>query len=283
MKFKLRVDSILEFGQRKDSEGNPHQEDSIYPEYGRQSAQDRLFILCDGMGGHEAGEVASSAVCKAMSRNILEECDPEGSFNSSDFLRALEVAYNALDDNDNGSPKTMGTTLAFLKFHEKGAFIAHIGDSRVYHIRPGKTGNDTLILHETFDHSLLNQLVKMGEMTKEEAMESGQRNVITRAMQPHLGHRPKADIYETKDIKGGDYFYLCSDGMLENPDMENGDTIKNVFSLEGGDFEEKVKTLRQATLQNRDNHSAFIILIQGISEKKCSFGSMLKRVLGLKF
>ena len=118
-----------------------------------------------------------------------------------------------------------------MKLHTEGATIAHIGDSRVYHIRPGKVANDTEIRFQTRDHSLVNDLIKIGELTPEEAKHSRQKNIITRAMQPCMERRPKADLYHTQDIQPGDYFMLCSDGMLEQMDDEN---IRFIFSDEGG-------------------------------------------------
>lgn len=262
MKYKLKVYSIYEDGQRKDAAGNPHQEDSIFPAYGEEKDTDRLFILCDGMGGHDAGEVASSTVCQAMSESILKDGhDADGIFTQKDFENALDAAFKALDDKDTGAEKKMGTTMTFLKLHTKGATIAHIGDSRVYHLRPGKNGEQTSILKETEDHSLVNDLIKTGELTREEAQHSRQKNVITRAMQPHMDRRPKADLYFTDDIKAGDFFYLCSDGMLEQPEMEDGTSIRNVFSEMGGDDEHKVEILKAVTEKNRDNHSAIIVHI----------------------
>lgn len=260
MKYKLKVYSIWEFGQRKDSQGQPHQEDSLYPAFGQQSDRDRLFILCDGMGGHDAGEVASATVCEAMSQSVLDNGqDPEGPFTSEDFANALASAFDALDQADNGAVKKMGTTMTFLKLHSEGATIAHIGDSRVYQIRPGKTGDDTEIVFQTEDHSLVNDLIKIGELTREEARYSRQKNVITRAMQPNMERRPKADIHQTADIQAGDYFYLCSDGMLEQPEMESGESLKNIFSEQGGSDENKVEILRSVTEQNKDNHTALIV------------------------
>lgn len=260
MKYKLKVYSIWELGQRKDAEGNPHQEDSLYPPFGKATDADRMFILCDGMGGHEAGEVASATVCEAMSEAIRNNGhDAEGTFTEKDLSNAIAAAYDALDRKDNGAEKKMGTTMTFLKFHNEGATIAHIGDSRVYHIRPGKTGEETRILHETEDHSLVNDLIKIGELTREEARFSKQKNVITRAMQPNQERRAKANIYHTADIRPGDYFYLCSDGMLEQPDMEDGSVLKRIFSDEGETDEHRVEILRGATAENRDNHTAFVI------------------------
>lgn len=268
MKYELKVYSIWEFGQRKDAEGNPHQEDSIYPAFGKEQSSDRTFILCDGMGGHDAGEVASATVCEAMAQSIRNDGhDAEGVFTDDDFQRALSAAFDALDRKDSGtSEKKMGTTMTFLKLHQQGATIAHMGDSRVYHFRPGKTEEETLILHQTEDHSLVNDLIKVGELTKEEARHSKQKNVITRAMQPHLAYRPKADLYHTSDIQAGDYFYLCSDGMLEQDEMEDGTVLKRIFSGQVDSDEQRICILRGATDHNKDNHSALVIHVLKVME-----------------
>ena len=259
MKFKLKVYSIQEFGQRKDAQGNPHQEDSIYPLYGKQTDADRLFILCDGMGGHDAGEVASATVCEAMSQSVNASVpNSEALFTDDMLLKAVDDAFHALDQKDSGASKKMGTTMTFLKLHAGGATIAHMGDSRVYHIRPGKDADSTQILFMTEDHSLVNDLIKIGELTPEEAKVSPQKNIITRAMQPHMERQPKADIHHVTDIKPGDYFYLCSDGMLE--EMEDAN-IRFNFSDMNGDDANKVQVLTNATIDNRDNHTALIIHI----------------------
>lgn len=266
MKYKLKVFSIWEAGQRKDSLGNAHQEDCLFPAQERQSDTDRLFILCDGMGGHDSGEVASATVCKAMSESILHDGhDSEGVFTSADFDAALASAFRALDSFDTGSQKKMGTTMTMLKLHDGGAFVAHMGDSRVYHIRPGKDGDSTQILYQTLDHSLVNDLLKIDEITPEEARHSPKKNIITRAMQPHMEHQPKAETKNITDIRPGDYFYLCSDGMLEKSDMDDGTSLRNVFSDLGGDDAHKVEILRSVTEENSDNHSAFIIHITEVA------------------
>lgn len=258
MKYKLNVYSIWELGKRE------NQEDSIFPKHNKAKSSDRTFILCDGMGGHSAGEVASETVCQALSRFALERCqDVEGFFTYDDFKAALEDTFNILDTKDNGASKKMGTTLAFLKFHAEGAMIAHIGDSRVYHIRPGQDIDDTKILFQTKDHSLINDLIKIGELTPEEAKYSKQKNVITRAMQPCMEFRPKADLYDTKDIQSGDYFMLCSDGILEQIEDDN---LRFIFSDKGGNAENKVDILKKVTEENRDNHSAIVVHVLEVKE-----------------
>lgn len=256
MKYILKPYSIWEQGPRN------KQEDSLFPEFGKANENDRLFIVCDGMGGHSAGEVASGTVCATLGKSVLSRCqNPEGHFSDEIFMAALNDAYDELDKKDNGAEKKMGTTLTFLKLHDRGATIAHIGDSRVYHVRPGETPEETEILFQTADHSLVNDLIKIGELTPEEAKHSNQKNVITRAMQPNMERRHKADIYHTHDIKPGDYFMLCSDGILEQLEDDN---IRFIFSEKGGNAENKTRMLTQVTEQNHDNHTAVLVHITDV-------------------
>ena len=236
----------------------------MFPAHQCATSRDRLFVLCDGMGGHSAGEVASGLVCKAIGETVNAlSPDQEGQFTDADFKKALSAAYDSLDSNDNGEFKKMGTTMTFLKFHEDGATIAHIGDSRVYHIRPDVGMEGTEILFQTSDHSLVNDLIKIGEMTPEEAKVSRQKNVITRAMQPLMERRPSADIHHVSDIRQGDYFFMCSDGILEN--MEDVD-IRYIFSNAGGDIKKKADIIIKATEGNKDNHTAFLIRVDAAFE-----------------
>ena len=256
MKFKLKAYTIYELGQRK------RQEDSIFPPHNATKDEDRLFIVCDGMGGHSGGNIASAAVCEAMSTTLASICpDAEGSFIDDDLRTALSAAYDSLDAKDDGSEKKMGTTMTLLKFHDAGCTIAHIGDSRVYHVRPGADAASTEILFQTQDHSLVNDLVRIGELTPEQAKTSNQRNIITRAMQPNMGRRSRADIYHTTDIRPGDYFMLCTDGILEQ--MED-DNIKFIFSDKGGDAAQKVDMLVKVTAENHDNHSAMLVQVTDV-------------------
>lgn len=264
MRYKLKAYTIWEFGQRVDGQGRPHQEDSLYPRHGEATDDDRLFMVCDGMGGHDAGEVASCTVCEAMSKNILKNTEPEGEFLESDFQEALDAAFMALDEKDTGAEKKMGTTMTLLKFHNRGCFIAHLGDSRVYHFRPGDTQEQTKILFQTEDHSLVNSLLRIGELKPEDVATFPKKNVITKAMQPHMERQPKASIKQITDIEAGDYFYLCSDGMLEH--MTN-DNLCYYFSGDIKSNEDRVKKLIDATKECRDNHTAIIVHVVEVYEE----------------
>lgn len=248
MKIKiLQPQAIHELGKRE------NQEDTIYPKSGTATTDDRLFIVCDGMGGHEKGEVASQTVCAALAEYINHHTRAEEPLSDYTFTAALEYAFSKLDEKDSGSLKKMGTTLTFLCLHHGGCTAAHIGDSRIYHVRPSKSR----LLYKSRDHSLVFELYQSGEISYEEMRTSPQKNIITRAMQPGLDNRVKADIVHITDIQPGDYFFLCSDGMLEQ--MEDDELVSILHSKTSD--EKKRNQLIAATMDNSDNHSAYLIQI----------------------
>lgn len=188
----------------------PNNEDALYPLPNEGTVTDTLFVVCDGVGGLDKGEVASATVVEAFTKELAHAPSP---FSADQFNEALAKVYQKLDElEDPHAYKKMGTTLTLLKLHEGGAFMAHIGDSRIYHIRPEAAHP---ILHCTSDHSLVNELFKAGMLTAEETINHPQRNVITRVVQPHQERPAAADIYETTDLQAGDYLFLCTDGVLE--------------------------------------------------------------------
>ncbi len=253
MKIKLsQPQFILELGQRS------NQEDSIYPSASTATPNDRLFIVCDGMGGHDNGEVASNTVCETLAKYVKENVDEDTVFTEEMFREALSEAYTALDkaDNDRSSKRKMGTTLTFVLFHKGGCFMAHIGDSRIYHVRP----SSQQILYISRDHSLVFDLFRSGEISYEQMKTHPRKNVITRALMPGEENRVNADCVNTTDIQPGDYFYLCSDGMTEQ--MDDTD-IAGILSSSNSD-ESKQQRLVSATQENRDNHSAYIIRVEEV-------------------
>lgn len=245
---------VFEIGKRD------KQEDALFPIQGVATERDRTFVLCDGMGGHEGGEVASNIVCVTIGK-CVSGLSLDKEFTEKQFHDALQCAYDELDKNDNGCVKKMGTTLAFLRFHKKGCFVAHIGDSRIYHVRPSKRK----ILYRSRDHSLVQDLFDIGEITKEEMKKHPGKNIITRVMLPNQEKMAKADIYQIENICSGDYFFMCSDGMLEKMEDKN---LLNILCTKRDSDEEKVRILMGATAKNRDNHSAYLIHVLDVIEEE---------------
>ena len=270
MEFKIEAYSLQELGQRT------NQEDSLFPALGKSTPRDRLFILCDGMGGHEKGEVASATVCEVVSSAILSVWHPGDAFSDELLQQALTAAYDTLDAKDDGAARKMGTTLTLLCLNANGATVAHIGDSRVYQLRPATKASPAKIVFRTQDHSLVSDLVKIGEITEEEAKHHPQKNVITRAMQPCQEHRAKSDIAHLTDICPGDYFYMCSDGMLEQSTDQN---ILNVITKPKTSDKDKLEMLRKMTEENKDNHTAHLIHIVKVKgHTSCSYGKEVKGI-----
>ena len=244
--------AIHELGKRA------NQEDSIYPIEGKATENDRLFLLCDGMGGHEHGEVASQSICKSLSSFLLQHAVASEGLEDKLLSDALAYAYEELAKLAiAGDTRQMGTTLTLLYFHSNGCTVAHIGDSRIYHLRP----SSHTILYKSRDHSLVYDLYQTGELTYEEMKTFPQKNVITRAMIAGDRNHPKPDVIHISDIQPGDYFYICSDGMLEQMEDEE---LLDVFSANVRD-EEKRQMLISETSDNKDNHSAYIVHIKEVS------------------
>jgi protein phosphatase len=243
--------AFSEVGKRSNNE------DCIFPEKGKATEQDKLFIVCDGMGGYERGEIASRTVCKSISSFLSET----KSFDKNIFRKALNAAYDELDkiyESGQIDYKT-GTTLALLYLYEKGAFIAHIGDSRIYHLR--KNGDKTEIVYQSEDHSFVNDLVKSGMITPQKALMHSKRNLITRAMQPCQQQRDEAEIYEIQDIKKEDYFFLCTDGVLE---ALNNDELSSIFNQNVTLGEKCEMMIEACQYKSKDNFSAYLIVVNNV-------------------
>lgn len=249
MNITLRTPlSFSEIG-RKDN-----QEDRIYPSAGTPDS--RCFILCDGMGGHERGEVAAEIVSETLGRYIQDNAP--ASVNASFFNEALERAYTELDDrlaSTEGSRP--GTTLTCICIGDNGVLAAHIGDSRIYQVRPGVG-----IMFRTCDHSLVGELLRAGEITEAEARVHPKRNVITRAMQPGMKHHGHADVETITDIRPGDYFFLCCDGVLERLLDQKLIKILSTPGLSDSAKMDRIKAVCDGG--TRDNYTAWLIPVDAV-------------------
>src|SRR6202167_3116181 len=160
-----------------------------------------LFVVADGMGGAQAGEVASRIAVESFKHGLDDTSEPElalSALASEANSRIHELSHS------NAEQAGMGTTLTAVYVGAQEVAIAHVGDSRAYCLRDGE------LLRLTDDHSLVGELIRQGRLTPEEAVEHPQRSVITRA----LGPEPEVEIdtrsYRARD---GDVYLLCSDGL----------------------------------------------------------------------
>ena len=165
-------------------------------------------VVCDGMGGAKGGKTASSAavqyICEFIAREYKDDMDEEAL--SDTLVSAVDGANLAVYKMamENSELAGMGTTCD-LVFVRKGiAHVVHVGDSRTYSIRDGK------ILQITEDHSLVQEMVRRGELTQEQAMKHPNKNLITRAL--GVAHEVHIDYIEA-EFNEGDVLLICSDGL----------------------------------------------------------------------
>ena len=240
----IDIESILSFRQLGKRE---NQEDARWPDVDTPSTETAAFVVCDGVGGSRKGEVASSTVCAKIGELMSRHRNIDH-FSDDDFKRILQKSYEALDNISNASNRGMGTTLTFLAFHNRGALAAHIGDSRIYQIRPGEG-----IIYRSEDHSLVNALLRSGNISPEQVKNHPKSNVITRCMGADDGvrERDEATVVNLQDIAPGDYFLLCSDGVSGLIDDED---LITVYSSDKTD-KEKYNWLLRKCAESDDNNT----------------------------
>jgi len=187
-----------------------------------------LFAVADGMGGAQAGEVASKLAAAA-----LEDTDPGRLTGPERVASLIQEANRRVHERSSVDPATsgMGTTMTVALVEDAGVVIGHVGDSRAYLVRGGR------IEQLTEDHSLVNELLKSGKLSREEADAHPQRSVITRA----VGTDPDVDVDSfTVDTREGDVFLICSDGLT---DMVDDGDILDVVEHSDGNLDRVTKEL----------------------------------------
>ena len=232
--------SFHQIGQRD------NQEDALYPYAGKSRRGQMFFVVCDGVGGSEKGELASNIVASRFGKK-LSKMNLNEEFTDEKMLEVLDDAYIALDDAATDDNRDMGTTLTMLCFHSRGCVMAHIGDSRIYHIRPLEG-----IIYRSDDHSLVNQMVRAGQISPEEAINHPQSNVITRCMGPTNPdqRRSMATVYYSSNVMAGDYC-ITDDELIELFDSNASD-------------EEKVTELANLCSHSSDNNTAWVVRIESV-------------------
>lgn len=205
----LKISDIQSFYQLGPRD---NQEDYLLPADNDKST--RILVLCDGMGGHGHGEVASKVVADTVYHYLTRlSCT---TYTPEMLQQAVDRANAALAQADSyHDARAMGTTLVIVALNDRSVLIGHIGDSRCYVF--DAHGN---IKFRTTDHSLVAQAVASGIITEEEAFTSPKKNVITRCVMAGQ-ETPHIDV-DTIDIANGDSVMLCSDGVsdaLRDPEL----------------------------------------------------------------
>jgi PPM family protein phosphatase len=211
-------------------------------------ANDKLFMVCDGVGGNVYGEIASTIACTALSEYFINNASEI--FTDDLINDALKHAVDVFRAHELEYPETKGmsTTVVLATFDDEGVIILWLGDSRCYHIRNG------VILFETKDHTLLNEIQNPsndGEIDLKSV-----RNFVTKTMSAKCNFQLSKHCIKVSEIKNGDFLFLCTDGVMENL---NNEKIAELFlaasTLEGI----KQNIVRECEGKTKDNYTFEII------------------------
>ncbi len=269
LRSKLKLVGETDIGKVRE-----HNEDTIAfdPEIG-------LLVVADGMGGYNAGEVASGIAVKTIVNLVHESVEREdqrindpatGMSRSSIILRdAIHRANKIIYQTARTQPQCegMGTTVVSALFFDNKMAVAHVGDSRLYRLRSDKFEQVTM------DHSLLQELVDRGFYSAEEAQRAANKNYVTRA----LGVEPNVEVeVQEVPVQKGDFYVLCSDGLS---DMVEDDDIHLTISTFGANLDTVAKQLIQLSNDNggRDNIS---VVMAHVLEAFPANKGILDKILG---
>ncbi|MCC7080739.1 MAG: Stp1/IreP family PP2C-type Ser/Thr phosphatase [Burkholderiales bacterium] len=254
------LSAALEFASATDpGRVRSHNEDSIgtEPEVG-------LAVLADGMGGYNAGEVASgiavavvsAEIKRALSGRTLHSIDPATGRTEAECiaLKHSAKANTSIFEAARSQPQYsgMGTTLVVALFFDNRVCVAHVGDSRLYRLRADAFEQITR------DHSLLQEQIDSGMITREAAKLSQNKNLVTRALGIDAEVETEVHVYETKP---GDTYLLCSDGLS---DMVGDDDMKITLASLQANLQLAAEQLVQQANDNggRDNISVILVRVK---------------------
>ncbi len=239
-----------------------HNEDSIAAD-----PANGLVVLADGMGGYNAGEVASgmaTTVIVTEVRQILANAKPydvdsasneeiAGRLVRDQVLKANSSIYQAAQSQAQYAG--MGTTLVVCLFYDNRMLVAHLGDSRLYMLRDGKFSQVTR------DHSLLQEQIDSGLITPEQAKHAQHKNLVTKALGIDPTVEPEIHEYGTK---AGDIYLLCSDGLCDM--VEDEDIAMTLQTLGKGNLKLAAQHLVQMANDNGGRDNVSVILVRVLRE-----------------
>lgn len=243
----LKMVGLTDPGMRRDNNEDAY---LTMPEIG-------LAVLADGMGGHLAGEVASGIAVDVIRRNLIaafadgEKAGDALSLEAESIRAAIELANRAINETSAARPECagMGATVVAAVFHDDRVCVAHVGDSRLYRLRGDR------LEQITEDHSMIQELLKRGFITPEEARVSTNKNVVTRAL--GVDGAVQVDVAE-QPVHEGDVYLLCSDGLS---DVLTTEAMEEILLRHGDDLDAALTELiAQANAGGGpDNVSAILV------------------------
>ena len=227
-------------------------EDCILPTQEAFKNDDKLFIVSDGVGGSNKGEIASEIVCSAISKYADSQFRKKDKLAKEDIKSAIKFTRDKMAEYISKNPQAegMAATLVMAFLGKREITVAWCGDSRVYYFRKGK------LIFKSRDHSLVNYLVSKGEITEEQARSHPHRNSIINCITVE-GDVSNADLSVVDNVQENDIIILCTDGVLESvSDEKFGDIVKR-YIMNKEDPKETIEKLCE--VNSRDNYSIIFL------------------------
>lgn len=270
LKNKVATVTMTDVGQVRDNNEDAVGED---PDLG-------LLVLADGMGGYKAGEIASGITIATVLDTVREnwkdlerdQADGESSFSAVGALlqEAVETAHTTIYQVSRSQPQCegMGTTAVVALLHDNSISIAYVGDSRLYRLRSGQ------LSQVTTDHSLVEELIAKGYYSREEAKQSINKNIVTRAL--GIEAEVEVDVIE-EPVEVGDLFLLCSDGLT---DLVDDDTICLTLSNFADNLDLAAKKLIALANEQGGKDNISVVLAR-VDQPFAASGGWIQRIKGL--
>ncbi len=244
----MKTFSMTHIGQRREMN-----QDYMYTSETAVGNLPNLFLVADGMGGHAAGEYASRFTVEKLVEKIKESLQTEPVALMKEAVEQVNAMLLA-EANADRTKAGMGTTIVAATVIGERLYAANVGDSRLYVI------NEESITQITRDHSLVEEMVRLGEMNKEDAKDHPDKNIITRA----IGVMPEVapDFFEIS-LKDQDMILMCSDGLTN---MIDDIDIKKIV-LGQRDIVEKAEKLVETANQNGGRDNITVVLVEPFSDE----------------
>ena len=253
MALKVRYAGNTHVGMKRS-----HNEDNLFV-----LQEENLYMVADGMGGHASGEVASKMAVETVAEFFRETAKDEDvtwpykmekgkRYEENRLSAGIKLANLRIFETaaQNSSQRGMGTTIVALNLTGNTAYLGHVGDSRIYRLR-----GDELV-QVTEDHSLLNDYIKMKDLTEQEIEAFPHKNVIVRA----LGMKETVQVdVAAEEPQPGDLYMLCSDGLNG---MITDNTIRELMIAHRDDLETGCNALIQAANEGGGNDNITVVLVE---------------------
>lgn len=252
IRMKIRYAGSTHVGMKR-----THNEDNFF-----LLGEENLYVVADGMGGHASGEVASKIAVETLANFFIDTSrdkevtwpykeDRSLNYDQNRLITGIKLANRQVFETSQHDARLrgMGTTLVGLLVAESGVYVGHVGDSRAYLIQNGQ------IQQVTEDHSLLNDYMKVHQLTEEEIENFPHKNVIVRA----LGMKDAVDVdIHREEPRPGTAFVMCSDGLSG---MIQDEEILEIYNQSNGDLEKGCQSLIAKANANGGNDNVTVVIV----------------------